>query len=280
MFKLNARTIVIAAAIAKLAALAVPAYAQSSEVASNPNLEEIIVQGYRDRSYQATDSSTATLFSMPLEETPFNIGVITERLIDDLQINTLRDSVLLNASVQRTHSHTNNATGFNIRGFAINADQLGFLVNGIPVAAFDAPPAHVSALDRIEIIKGTSALYYGAGEPAGVINYAYKTPQAEARVAVQATYGEHGERRAELDATGALGSDKLMYRFTLGWQDSETNIDYDYAEDLAPTLQLLWKPSENTDVRFIGEYIEHEGNPLSQDLFYLNDDYVDTPDDT
>ncbi len=118
-------------------------------------VEEMVVFGYRERTYGAKDASAGTLFDLPLDETPFNISVITEDLIDDLQLNTLYDAVQLNASVSRTHSHSKNAVGFQIRGFALSADQQGYLLNGVPVSSFDAPPAHTSALERIEVLKGT-----------------------------------------------------------------------------------------------------------------------------
>ncbi|MEM7504232.1 MAG: TonB-dependent receptor [Pseudomonadota bacterium] len=239
-------------------------------------VDEIVVRGSRTP-FRVEDTSTATLVPLAIENTPFNIGVITEQVIDDLQINTLRDAVLMNASVTHTHSHSTNATGFTIRGFAQDADRLGYLVNGVPVASFDAPPAHTSALDRIEILKGAAALHYGAGEPAGIINYVYKQPQETAEYNVSATIGQFDQYRAELDATGPLGTDSLLYRFTLGWQDSDGVVDFDYSKDFAPTLQLLWKATDNTNIRFIGEHVEHEGNPISTDAFFLNGNYLRTP---
>lgn len=240
------------------------------------NVEEVLVTGSH-QSFLATDANGATLFDMALDETPFNIGVIKEVLIDDLQYDDLIDAVLLNASVNRTHSHTDNAVQFNIRGFDLATDKLGYLVNGVPVASFDAPVAHISALESIEVIKGTAALYYGAGEPAGVINYNYKKPRAEAEYTIQASVGSYSERRAQLDFTGAFGSENLLYRFTLGWEDSDGVIDYDYSRDLAPTFQLLWSLSKNTQLRAIAEYAKYEGNPLSQDTIYLDGDYVEGP---
>ncbi|MEM6710213.1 MAG: TonB-dependent receptor plug domain-containing protein [Pseudomonadota bacterium] len=151
----------------------------NTQAASDQQVEELVVEGTRLSSYRVEDTSTAGIFDMPIEETPFNIGVITEEFIKERQIFTLREAVLSNAAVKRTHSHSSTTASFNIRGFNLNADRLGYLINGVPVASFDAPPAHVSALERIEVLKGAAALYYGAGEPAGVINYVYKRPQAD-----------------------------------------------------------------------------------------------------
>ncbi|MEM9621014.1 MAG: TonB-dependent receptor [Pseudomonadota bacterium] len=242
-------------------------------------IEELVIREDRVSAYGAAAASSATLFSLPIDETPFNIGIITEALIDELQLDTLEDAILTNASVNRTHLHSANAPGVFIRGFSLDPDRLGYLVNGLPVTSGDTAPAHTSALARIEILKGTSALYYGAGEPAGVVNYVYKEPSETARYSMQTTVGRHDEYRAEFDATGSLGSDRLLYRFTLGWEDSKGIVDYDYSKDLAPTLQLLWKPGEQTSVRLIAEYVEHEGNPLVSNTVYLDGDYLIGPKD-
>ncbi|MEM9402021.1 MAG: TonB-dependent receptor [Pseudomonadota bacterium] len=245
---------------------------------SNPQVDEIIVRGARDAGYRVEDTTSASLFAMALDETPFNIGVITESLMDDLQIDDLKDAVLLNASVQRNHTHSKNAVGYTIRGFNLDADQLGYLVNGVPVSSFDAPPAHTSALDRIEIVKGSAALYYGAGEPAGIINYVYKRPLETAQYQAQVAVGDNSEYRAEIDATGPLlGNDRLLYRFTFGWEDSEGVVDFDRSKDIAPTAQLLWKASERTELGIIAEYIKHEGNPIISDTIFSGGDFIEGP---
>ncbi|MEM8981861.1 MAG: TonB-dependent receptor [Pseudomonadota bacterium] len=269
-------------AIMVRAAAAEVTSSDASNESTNGNrrvIDEILVRGYPSE-FRVSNASSATLFDRSLDETPFNIGVITEGLVDGLQLDTLEESVLLNASVQRSHLHNSNAAGFAIRGFGVNADDSGFLVNGVPVSSGEAPPAHTSALERIEVLKGAAALYYGAGDPAGVINYIYKEPLQESRYNVSATVGNFGEYRAELDATGTLaGNDSLLYRFTLGWEDSEGFADFDYSRDLAPTLQLLWRPTEQTDVRLIAEYVQHEGNPIIATTFYQDGGYIEFPDD-
>ncbi|MEM1434817.1 MAG: TonB-dependent receptor [Pseudomonadota bacterium] len=255
------------------------AVGEQSDRNSSVRLEEMVVREARLSAYRVEDASSGTLFSLPVDETPFNIGIVTEALIDELQLDTLEEAVLTNASVNRSHLHTSTVPGYFIRGFSLDPDRLGFLVNGVPVTSGDTPPAHTSALSRIEILKGTSALYYGAGEPAGVINYVYKEPEETARYRLQTTIGQFDEYRAELDATGSLGSNRLLYRFTLGWEDSKGVIDYDYSRDFAPTLQLLWKPTDATSVRLIAEYVEHEGNPVIANAVFLDGRYLIGPEE-
>lgn len=238
-------------------------------------LEEVeLTAGREVFTFAETNASTATMIDLSLEETPFNIGVVNEALIDDLQIDRLEDAILLNASVVRSHSHSSNATQYIIRGFSLQTDRAGYLVNGVPVSSFDAPPAHTSALERIEVLKGAASLFYGAGEPAGVINFVYKDPLPEEQYSIKTTVGSYDKYSAEFDATGPI-TENFFYRFTLGVQDSKGVVDYDYSKDFAPTLQFQWNPFEKTSIRLIAERVEHEGNPISSNVFYLNDDWLE-----
>lgn len=244
------------------------------------NLGEVTVEELVESplSYKAKKASSAMMVSVPLKETPFNVGVIKESLMDDLQVDSLEDAILLNAAVKRSHGHSKNVVQYNIRGFSLDADRLGYLVNGVPVAATDAPPAHESALERIEVLKGSAALYYGAGEPAGVINYIYKEPQAKEQYSFKTTIGQYDKKSLELDATGKVGdTEELLYRFTLGLEDSQGVVDYDYSKDIAPTLQLLWQPTDETSLKLTSEYIKHEGNPISSDTVWLGDRWHEGP---
>jgi len=280
---MNTQTKLLSIAIAKVLSVSIYAIssplalANESAVATVPDdIEVLEVKGVRQKIYGSNIASSATLLPMPINETPFNIGIITEDLIQDRQVDTLADAVLLNASVNRNHSHSNNSPNFKVRGFGLDADRLGYLINGMPVAATDAPPAHISALQQIEILKGTAALFYGAGEPAGVINYVYKTPLETAQYSIQSTIGRDDEYRAEFDATGPI-TNNLFYRFTLGWEDSKGPVDFNYSKDLAPTLQLLWKPTDDTNIRFIGEHVKHEGNPMSADIVFFDGEFIEGP---
>ncbi|MEM9015454.1 MAG: TonB-dependent siderophore receptor [Verrucomicrobiota bacterium] len=216
-------------------------------------------------------ASAATLTSAPLDEIPLSIAVIPEDLIDSQQIFNLREALELNGSVVRDSIPNRNSDTYIIRGFALDGSgNVAFLVNGVPVVSPDAPPADISALDRIEILKGATGLHYGSAEPGGVINFVYKEPLDYERYFISQSVGSYGRYRGEFDATGPL-TEKIDYRYTLGWEDSDSYIDFDFYEKQAHTLQFKWTPSDATEVRFIGEYREVASNPLAQNAYVRPD---------
>ncbi|MEM9301547.1 MAG: TonB-dependent receptor [Pseudomonadota bacterium] len=229
------------------------------------DLEPVTITG-ESQPFLVKDASAATLTPVSIDRIPLNISVISRNLLDSRQITELNEAVLLNASVNNANSHSSRSFGFIIRGFAQDASgHVSYLVNGQPTVSPNAPPADVSAIERIEFLKGSSALLYGSSEPGGVINFVYKRPQAEAAYAFNGSIGSFDSYRADFDATGAV-TENLNYRFTLGWEDSEGFIDFDYYEKLAPAIQLAWSPTDRTDVYFKAEYISVDANPVSTNV--------------
>jgi len=69
-------------------------------------------------------------------------------------------------------------------------------------------PTDVANLERIEVLKGPSALLYGRGEPGGTVNYVTRTPAFETQSSFQQYFGSfdfyrtevHVQRRARVRA--------------------------------------------------------------------------------
>ncbi|MEM1112227.1 MAG: TonB-dependent receptor [Pseudomonadota bacterium] len=242
-------------------------------------MEEILVHGQRVVPLRDTTSSAATLIDADLRELPLNISVISRGLIEAVNTPTTTDLIEQSASVNTTTGHAATANGISIRGVTVSQEQNGRLKNGIPFYGLDAPIADPSALERIEVLKGAVGLLYGAAQPGGVINYVYRQPQSEAAYSARITGGGYDTGsigasdvlRAELDATGAIGSsDVFSYRFTLGYEDSGNWQDYYYLERLAPTLQVRADITDRTSIQVLAEYIELDTNPSPLDTVVID----------
>ncbi|MGQ0593624.1 MAG: TonB-dependent receptor plug domain-containing protein [Gammaproteobacteria bacterium] len=59
-------------------------------------------------------------------------------------------------------------------------------------------PNEVANLDRIEVLKGPSAILYGRGEPGGTVNYLTRVPSFENRFSLQQHFGSFDFYRTEL----------------------------------------------------------------------------------
>ena len=244
-------------------------------------VEEIRVEGERPTSLRGEAASAATLIEAQLRELPFNMSVITRGLIETVNTSTTREMIEQSASVVTGSVHSRTFQSIFIRGFSAQSEINGALKNGIPFYGVDSPVADPSALERIEVLKGSTGLLFGSAEPGGVINYVYRQPEDELSLDIQATLGEYDTRRGEIDATGPVpGVEAVTWRFTLGLEDSESWQDYDYLEKAAPTLQLRAQVAENTSISILAERIDLDTNPINADTTVANGEIVELDIDT
>jgi len=256
------------------------AIAQTSDETAAP-VDEIIVEAERRAPLRNTSSNAATLVDADLSELPLSISVISRGLIDAVNSTTTRQLIEQSASVVTGSVHSQTFQDIYIRGFSADSETNGALKNGIPFYGVDAPVADPSALERIEVLKGAAGLLFGSAQPGGVINYVYRAPQRDPHFGVRATVGEFGTRRADFDATGGIpGTDALSYRFTLGWEDSDSWQDFVYNEKLAPTLQLRADLGERTSLSVLAELIQVDSNPANSDTTVVDGEILDLPIET
>ncbi|WP_049255292.1 hypothetical protein, partial [Neisseria bacilliformis] len=62
--------------------------------------------------------------------------------------------------------------------------------------------------DRVEVVRGSTGLTTGAGDPAASINFVRKCPTAAKAGALNLKYGSWNDKRIEFDYGGALNESK------------------------------------------------------------------------
>ncbi|MFN0318215.1 MAG: TonB-dependent receptor [Burkholderiales bacterium] len=118
----------------------------------------------------------------------------------------------------------------DMRGFGVTGDQnTVILIDGQRLTENELASANWSAIpidsvERIEIVRGSASVLYGAGATGGVINIITKKPQAGARdLKLSAGFGNHATK--DLRASGALASDTLGMTLALNRYASDNYRD-------------------------------------------------------
>ncbi len=158
-----------------LAAAPLPAIAAEAE-AGDMEAPTIIVTGYSD-GYAATNSVSATKTDTPLIDVPQSISVVTRQQLDDQAQHSIAD-VLRYVPGTTVGQGEGNRDQITIRGQNSTAD---FFVDGVrdDVQYY----RNLYNIERIEVLKGPSALIFGRGGGGGVINRVQKAPSAETQFA-------------------------------------------------------------------------------------------------
>lgn len=202
-------------------------------------------------SYTRTNTSLATKTDTPIMETPASIQVVNKAVLHDQQSYRLQDAIKNVSGVQSYHSYGGDHEQFVMRGFLQSTVNYR---NGIriPFTKFD-----LANVERVEVIKGASAMMYGFGDPGGLISTVTKQPSSTPYYSVEQRFGSYDFYRTEASATGPVSKEHgLNYRLDMSYLDTGSfrqNMGNDRIF-FAPTLS--WEATPDTKFTLSYEYFD------------------------
>lgn len=224
-------------------------------------LDEVVVSGYRERTYRNEMSVAAAKSNIPLKDLPQSVSYVTKELIIDRQAFRVND-ILKNISGVSLNNFENR---FTLRGVAGNSYQF---INGLRVSGRSFNSLIVNNLERIEVMKGPASALYGNTEPGGSINNVTKKALPINRNSANISAGSFQTLRTYVDLTGPLNKEKtVLYRFNGAYQNSATFRDLQEREDvsIAPTIAFIPSDKTRIDVDFVYSIVNgrtERGQPL------------------
>lgn len=178
-------------------------------------------------SYTPSVTATATRFQLTPRETPQSISVITQQQMNDFSLRSINDVVnqTPGLSVQNAGA---GITNYYARGFTIQSmqyDGMQTYLNGTYPGTDTS--RDMAMYDRVEVLKGTSGLTTGAGNPGATINLIRKKPTRAFQGYTTLRAGSWDDYRGELDLSGALNeSGTVRGRFVTAHQDSRSYLSH------------------------------------------------------
>ena len=237
-------------------------------------LAPIMVEGEAEsgtkspKGFRARKSVAATNIDAPLIETPATVNVITRDFLDTIGARRIEE-VLEYVPAAAAESQNASGTGFNIRGFSTSVYGGGaggegsVQIDNYRTAArrYHFDPA---LYERIDVLKGSSALIYGTADPGGVVRYVTKKPQFETNYRFEGTLGSFETARGTIDLTGPLGEgNHAAYRLiATGLTSNQSfhgdNDDISFDDRLIINPQLTWRTPGGGELNLSYEYSKHE----------------------
>lgn len=230
--------------------------------------------------YRVPLTSTATRLDLTPRETPQSVSTVTRAQIDDFNLDSVNDALASTPGVMVERVETDR-TYYTARGFDITNFQFDGL--GIPLVYKNVQGDIDTAIyDRIEVVRGSTGLLSGTGNPSAAINFVRKRPTPEAEASVSATAGSWDQRRLDLDVSGPLVSDgSVRGRFVAANESKDSYLDRQHRErrvlygvieaELAENTELAighsWQTSD-TDSPLWGALplFDSEGEPTNYDV--------------
>lgn len=214
-------------------------------------LKEVIVTG--NKPHKPVSASRSGIKPMDL---PQSVQVIGSEIIEQQQAIRLSE-VIKNANGVYVGSARGGAQeSFWSRGYDMSANNM--FKNGFRYNAGSIP--EVSGLEKVEFLKGGSALLFGNVAPGGILNLVTKTPKFTKGGEISMQAGSYDFYKPSIDFYGPLNK-SIAYRFTGSYENSKSFRDYVKNERIYINPSFLFNISEKTHITVQGDYLSADWTP-------------------
>ena len=188
---------------------------------------------------------TATRFEDRYLDKPVNVSIIAAEDIKNSTARTIPELLRQLPGIRTRDSSGSPNKQVDMRGFGISGDQNTLvLLDGVRISENEQTTVNwvgipLSAIERIEILRGSGAVLYGGGATGGTINVITRTPVPGQRSASiyggAATYGT-----SEAGVGANLAGESVGLRFNASYLDSDNYRDNNELRQKNALADLRW----------------------------------------
>jgi iron complex outermembrane receptor protein len=221
------------------------ASAQSAET-STPSLDEVVVTAdtLGTKAVQVGSFRGAKQL-----DTPLTISVISRDTLDVQQARSIFDALRNTPGVTPAQTSPIVYNSLAIRGIAVENRGNYRLDGTLPIINLTDLP--LEDKERVEALKGASALYYGFTTPSGIINLTMKRPTANPMLTAEVFGNNHGQAGAHVDAGNTSGI--FGYRINGVYDTPDVGIDHTAGVRTLLSAAIDIKPTDALTIELDGE---------------------------
>lgn len=214
-------------------------------------LKEVILEAKNNPSQSSVNRAGIKPMDLPQ-----SVQVIGIEMIQQQQAVRLSD-VIKNANGVYVGSARGGAQeSFWSRGYDMTSNNM--FKNGFRFSGGSIP--EVSSLEKVEILKGSTALLYGNVAPGGILNMVTKTPNFKTGGEFIMQAGSYNFYKPSVDVYGAFNK-SIAFRFNGTYENSESFRDFVTKERYYVNPSLLFRISEKTEITVQGDYLNDDWTP-------------------
>lgn len=178
-------------------------------------------------SYTVPVTRAGTKLNLTQRDIPQSVSVITQQRIKDQNLQNVGDA-LANVTGLSASQNDSERVDFYSRGFYVD----NYTYDDIPSAQtgawnFGETDGDAAIYQRIDVVRGSTGLMTGTGNPGAAINFIRKKADSKTFTGnLSASYGSWDNQRYVADLSGPLNdSGSLRGRVVTGYQDQDSFVD-------------------------------------------------------
>lgn len=224
---------------------------KSGQKTNPPVLEEIVITADRPDSFRSDLVQVGTFRNARIIDVPLTVNVVPDKLLRSQAVSGIYEALRNTAGVTRSQLGGSTYDNIAIRGILIE-NRTSYRLNGsLPIINLVDLP--MENKDRVEVLKGVGALYYGFAPPSGIVNLVTKRPDRNlTQFTSSAT--DHGAFNATVDISRRL-SDQFGVRFNGSAGAVETGVRRFDGERYVATIAADWQASDSVKFRLDAEHV-------------------------
>ncbi|MFX4267254.1 TonB-dependent siderophore receptor [Aliarcobacter butzleri] len=179
-------------------------------------------------SYTTGSMNTATKLDLSIRETPQSVSVVTQQQIEDKGLENITD-VVNSVTGLSSNNLDSERNSYSARGFGINNYQIDGVTTTYDSGFMTGETSQdLTMYDRVEIVRGSTGLLTGAGNPSAAINLVRKHANSkEFKGDVSLQGGSWDKYKGTLDVQAPLDEKgNVRARIATSYEEKKSFIDY------------------------------------------------------
>lgn len=228
-----------------------------SQSATGKKLPAVVVEGERRGSFLSKTIQLGTFRDMAPLDVPQTSNVITREVMDAQATTSLFGALQNTAGVTRSQLNGSTYDNIAIRGILVE-NRSNYRLNGaLPIInLIDIP---MENKERVEVLKGTSSLYYGFVPPSGIVNLVTKRAGSEPVTTFTMLSNHYGGFNGHLDVGRRFGdTQQFGARINLLAGREEFGIENFSGHRALTSGAFDWRVNDRLSLKFDVEHYRKE----------------------
>ncbi|WP_095137873.1 TonB-dependent receptor [Pseudomonas sp. Irchel s3a10] len=212
------------------------------------------------------------------QDVPTPMSVVSGQNLETQRVYRIQDLQQLVPSVNVAYMHARQSS-VSIRGLGNNPasdgleGSVGLYIDNVYLGRPGMAVFDLMDIEQLEVLRGPQGTLFGKNTTAGVINISTRAPTFTPERSIETSFGEDGYFQTKGTISGPL-NDQLAGRFSAYRTRSDGDIKNEYnGHELNGgsrdgfRAQLLFKPNEDFNLRWIGDYNEEDSSAGTRVLY-------------